>query len=469
MFLPTVSVAYFATPHRFRWLTLLVASAVFYMAFVPASVLILLALIGVDYVSALVIERLSGRPRRWALVFSLVSNIGVLAVFKYYDFAARTLTGIAAAFGLTISSAPLGWLLPIGLSFHTFQSMAYTIEVYRGRVPAERHLGRYALYVLFYPQLVAGPIERPATLLPQFCERHEFDPRRAEAGLKLIAWGLFKKVVIADRLAGPVNAVYGLPSAHYGPSVVLATLFFAFQIYCDFSGYTDIAIGAAEIMGFRLVTNFRRPYLARSIRDFWSRWHISLSTWFRDYVYIPLGGNRTRQARWMFNIMATFLLSGLWHGANWTYLVWGALHGVYLVAGETSAPLRGRIRAILRLPQAPRLLSTLQMSTTFLLVTVAWVFFRAGSIHDAVIILSRMFDWSVVDLDSLGLTRGELMLSLALIAGLWSVERLMSDDDVRVAFSGQPAWIRWPAYYGVITATLVLGVFNQSKFIYFQF
>ena len=439
VFFPAVCLAYFATPHRLRWATLLVASCIFYMAFIPAYILVLFGLILVDYVAGLAIEASTGHRRRAMLGLSLVANIGILTAFKYFHVG--------------------GWALPLGLSFHTFQSMSYTIEVFRGHVPAERHLGRYALYVMFFPQLVAGPIERPAHLLPQFLERHRFDPAEAADGLKLVAWGLFKKIVVADGLSTAVDSVYSLPSAHHAPSVALATLFFAAQIYGDFSGYSDIAIGCAQVLGFRLVTNFRRPYLSRSIREFWSRWHISLSTWFRDYLYIPLGGNRVGAPHWAFNILITFLISGLWHGANWTFVVWGGLHGCYMLVGRATAPLRARVRV----PAA------VQIAVTIVLVSIGWIFFRAASVGDALTLLSRLGDWSRFDIDSLGLTRGQLLVWCLLIASLFGVEASSSSDDVRVLVSGRPAWVRWAAYYGLVTATLLLGTFSEAKFIYFQF
>ena len=237
------------------------------------------------------------------------------------------------AAGLGLALAPLGLILPIGLSFHTFQSLSYVIEVYRGQQRAERHFGIYALYVMFFPQLVAGPIERPQNLLHQFYERHEVDYVSVRDGLRQMLWGLFKKVVVADRLAIYVNTIFGNIEHHTGPTIALATVFFAFQIYCDFSGYSDIAIGAARVLGFNLMTNFHKPYFSQSIGEFWRRWHISLSTWFKDYVYVPLGGNRVRAARAGCSISwLTFTVSGLWHGAAWTYIIWGALNGVYLVA-----------------------------------------------------------------------------------------------------------------------------------------
>jgi D-alanyl-lipoteichoic acid acyltransferase DltB (MBOAT superfamily) len=467
IFFPAVTAAYFLTPARFRWATLLAASSVFYMAFIPGYVLILFGMILVDYAAGLLIEPATGGWRRALLAMSLLSNVGLLALFKYYNFAARTLEQVSRVFGETTSVPGFAWILPIGLSFHTFQAMAYTIEVYRGRWRAERHLGIYALYVMFFPQLVAGPIERPQHLLPQLHEAHRFDAVRAVSGLKLMAWGLFKKVVVADRLASTVNVVYTLPSAYHGPAIVLATIFFAFQIYCDFSGYSDIAIGAAEVLGVRLVANFRRPYLSRSTREFWSRWHISLSTWFRDYVYIPLGGRDPNHTRWAFNMLVTFIISGLWHGANWTFVVWGVLNGVYVVAGHLTEPFRARVRLASGLSARPALERAAQTAITFALITTAWAFFRAASLHDVAVIFDRATDWSAFE--PIGLTPYDFVVACVLTVLLYVIECLQPGDDIRDWVSASPGWVRWPAYYALITLTLTLGVFERSPFIYFQF
>ncbi|HEY4335802.1 MAG TPA: MBOAT family O-acyltransferase, partial [Puia sp.] len=309
VFFPLVTVLYFLLPHRFRWIHLLVASCVFYMFFIPAYILILLFTVTLDYFAGIAIEKASGRRRKWFLVMSIAGNLGVLVVFKYGGFFTAQVNALLQVLHSPGSLPVWEIILPIGLSFHTFQAMSYTIEVYRGNYPAERHFGLYAVYVLFYPQLVAGPIERPAGLLRQLRERHVFDWGNLGVGLRLMLWGFFKKLVIADRLGGYVNYVYNNLDHLSSVYVVLAVVFFSFQIYCDFSGYSDIAIGAARTMGFRLVTNFDRPYFARNIREFWARWHISLTSWFRDYVYIPMGGNRVH---WYRNILFVFLLSGLW-------------------------------------------------------------------------------------------------------------------------------------------------------------
>ena len=449
VFFPVVTLLYFATPHRLRWLTLLVASGVFYAAFIPSYLAILAGMILIDYAAGLMIERAAGRARLAMLVASLAANLGVLAVFKYLPV-------------LTLA-------VPLGLSFHTFQAMAYTIEVYRGRWRAERHLGIYALYVMFYPQLVAGPIERPARLLPQFRTHHRFDPGRAALGLQLMAWGLFKKVVIADRLAQTVNAAYARPQAVNGPAMIVATVFYAWQIYCDFSGYSDIAIGAAQVMGFTLTPNFRRPYLARSTREFWTRWHMSLSTWFRDYLYIPLGGSRGGPARWAMALMVTFLLSGLWHGANRTFVIWGGLHGLFLVGGRLTADARASIRRSVGLVRWPRIEASLQRTMTFALISLGWIFFRAQSVGDAMHVIGHLFSTSGLALSELGVTGGQFALACAGIASLVVIETVDPAGDPRAWLEKRPAWARWTCYYAIILLTISVGVFNRSQFIYFQF
>ena len=294
------------------------ASCVFYIAFIPAYIFILLITILIDYTAGIYLERTAGRRRRMWLILSIVSTCIVLFVFKYFNFFTQTFTGLAQLAGWRVPAWPLNIILPIGLLFHTFQSLSYVVEVYQGRQKAEKDFIVYATYVMFFPQLVAGPIERPQNLLHQFREEHSFDEDRIVSGLRRMAWGFFKKLVVADRLALYVNDVFHNPQQCNGLKLSIAMLFFTCQIYCDFSGYTDIALGAARLMGFRLMENFRSPFHSRSVAEFWRRWHISLSTWFRDYLYFPMGGNRVPLRRWYLNILVTFGISGLWHGANWT-------------------------------------------------------------------------------------------------------------------------------------------------------
>lgn len=473
IFFPVVTILYFLVPSRSRWVLLLIASCLFYMAFIPRYLLILFFLIGLDFCAGIAIENSkSASARRALLICSLVANIAMLGVFKYYNFFAHNLNSALELLHVQWALAPLALILPIGLSFHTFQSMAYTIEVYRGKWPAERHLGIYALYVLFYPQLVAGPIERPSGLLPQLHAAQRFDLTRIADGLALMLWGFIKKVVIADRLALYVNKTYGDPIHASTAWLLIATYLFAFQIYCDFSGYSDIAIGAAQVMGIRLMDNFNRPYAARSVSEFWKRWHISLSSWFRDYLYIPLGGNRKGRAWWVANILIVFVISGLWHGAAWKYAIWGGLHGAYLIFGKFSHQSRESIGRYFHLSDHSRAREAIQVILTFHLVLIAWVFFRASSAHDAFYILRRLVDGSLISEHALFSTlfSTDVIGCIALIGILELVHWLERHKDMRHQLRVKPAIVRWAYYYALVILLLNFGMFtNPSQFIYFQF
>jgi D-alanyl-lipoteichoic acid acyltransferase DltB (MBOAT superfamily) len=478
IFFPLVTALYFVLPHKYRWLLLLAASCVFYMAFIPVYIVILFVTIGIDYVAAIYIEETKGSRRYMALVTSIVSTCLVLFVFKYLNFFTTNFNALGAFFHLNYPVRILSIILPIGLSFHTFQSLSYVIEVYKGRQKAERHFGIYALYVMFYPQLVAGPIERPQNLLHQFYEPHEFDYARVTDGLKLMAWGLFKKMLVADRMAVLVNEVYNNPTNYEGIPLITATVFFAVQIYCDFSGYSDIAIGAAQVMGFKLMTNFRQPYFAESIADFWRRWHISLSTWFKDYVYIPLGGNKVSPRRHYLNLLITFAVSGLWHGASWTYVIWGALHGLFITFSGISEEPRRRIREYLHVERVPALHACVRMSITFVLVCFAWIFFRANSLSDARYIIGHLFtdfdqylDLQYVSLQFRGIGLQPQDLVIAVVVTLVMVTYDMLDKRERVwhRLQARPFWVRWSLYYVLVLAILFYSDNNVANFIYFQF
>lgn len=459
LFFPAVTVLYFLTPHRFRWALLLGASCYFYSCFIPIYLVILFYMIAVDYTAGRLLETFSARSQLKKLVLglSLASNLGVLFLFKYLGFFSENLNELARVLHWNYSVPALGLILPLGLSFHTFQSISYVIEVYRGNYKAERHLGIFALYIMFYPQLAAGPIERPSHMLPQLHAKHEFDYDRVTNGLKLMCWGFFQKLVIADRVALYVNQVYGDPQGYTSIQMALATFFFAFQIYCDFAGYTDIARGASQVMGFQLVENFKQPYLSTSIADFWRRWHISLSSWFRDYVYIPLGGSRAGNFRWAFSLFITFLLSGLWHGAAWTFVLWGAVHGVYMLlfarVTEKWHPLAGGL-------------------FTFLLVCSGWIFFRAENIEDAYYILTHLGgEWSLeAALRRLEFYAYDYAVAFAAIALLLAVHFIQRRGiRLRAALAAQPALLRWPVYYAVLFVIWLFGATDVKQFIYFQF
>jgi D-alanyl-lipoteichoic acid acyltransferase DltB (MBOAT superfamily) len=476
IFFPIVVAVYFAIPHRFRWAWLLLASCYFYMAFIPVYILILFFTIIIDYFAGILIENAKGRRRKFYLAASIVANVGVLAIFKYFNFLSANANAIAEVFHWPYEFPILGIILPIGLSFHTFQAMSYTIEVYRGRQAAERNFGIYALYVMFFPQLVAGPIERPQNLLHQFYEKHIIEYERVRDGLLKMATGLFLKVVIADRLARYVNVIYNNPTDFHGLSLVVATVFFAFQIYCDFAGYSLVAIGSAEVMGFRLMKNFDRPYLSKSISEFWSRWHISLSSWFRDYVYIPLGGNRVAKPRWYYNLFITFLLSGLWHGANWTFVIWGALNGFYLIFSLFTKRARERFTRAIGLASHPRLHTILSVFITFGLTCVAWVFFRAETMTDAIHVLTaavaRPSLHQIVpdQVRAEFISKYEVLFDFMLIGGLMVFEFVSTRVNIARQFRLQPVWVRWPVYYATCMAIWLLGISTAAKaFIYFQF
>ena len=462
-----VTAVYFILPHSKRWMWLLAASCYFYMAFVPVYILILGFTITVDYFAGIFIENATGRRRKLFLIYSLVANIGTLFIFKYFNFLNDNFSFLLKGFALSNPIPYLSILLPIGLSFHTFQAMSYTIEVYRGNQKAERHFGLYALYVMFYPQLVAGPIERPQNLLHQFREKHYFETNRVFDGLKLITWGLFKKLVIADRLAIYVNGAYNYYEQQSGVALVLATVFFSFQVYCDFSAYSDIAIGTARVMGFNLMTNFKRPIFARSTGEFWKRWHISLSSWFKDYLYFPLGGSKVAVPRMYLNLMIVFLISGLWHGANWTFIVWGGINGFYLVFALITKKIRERVWGFTGITQIPWLNTAIQIVTTFTLIGFSRVFFRSESIGQALAIIKKMF---VFEGSIFNESTTMLVYSFFAIGFLILVElrREFFFNSFSLSYH-RSFWVR-NAYYAVLVLLiLIVGVYDGGQFIYFQF
>ena len=469
LFFPLVVTAYFLMPFKYRWAFLLGASYYFYMCWKPEYVLLLLFSTLIDYYAALQIGKSADAKRRkFFLGLSLSLNLGTLFLFKYFNFLNASARAVFDQFNLFYNVPMFELLLPVGISFYTFQTMSYVIDVYRGEQKAETHLGMFALYVTFFPQLVAGPIERSTTLMPQFYERHSFEWARVLDGLKIMLWGFFKKIVIADRLAIYVNQVYNDPAGADGINLLVATYFFAFQIYCDFSGYSDIAVGAAKVLGYRLMTNFERPYLAQSIAEFWKRWHISLSTWFKDYLYIPLGGNRVAKWRWCFNLFTVFLVSGFWHGANWTFVMWGALHGFYLVFAIFTSGARAKLVHVLALDRVPTLLRASRTVITFHLVLFAWIFFRANHMSDALLIIEKVFQvFSGATLATITklIALPDLMFVLALLIFMNFYERLQ--DAWRTLRQSRLAAITLAS--GLFWAIVVWGAFDNQQFIYFQF
>ena len=482
VFFPTVVALYFTLAHRYRWILLLVSSYLFYMAWEPGYVVLIWVSTLVDYFAAIWMAKTGERGRRRGLLLlSLATNLGLLFFFKYYNFFSDSLGAALGSIGWQVEIPYSAFLLPAGISFYTFQTLSYTIEVYRGKQEPEYHLGRFALYVSFFPQLVAGPIERASNMLPQYLERHDFDYDRVTSGLKLMVWGLLKKAVIADRLSVVVDTVFSNPLDHAGPVLVLGAVFFTFQIYCDFSGYSDIAIGGARVLGFRLMDNFRRPFFATSIQEVWRRWHISLSTWFRDYVYFTLGGSRHGVFRTYVCLLVVFVVSGLWHGASWTFAVWGLLHAVYMIAGRVLLPLRARCAAVVGVPW---LLYGWRVVVTFSLFTFAFIFFRADTIGVAFYYVQHLgsgwsvvFDaeaWSVLP-RSLGVWPWEFWICVGLVVGLTVLEGIdewfSRGGKVGIAtrILRQPIAVRWAVYSAGLWMIFLFGVLRQTQFIYYVF
>lgn len=456
----TVAVfVYYAVPHRIRWMVLLAGSYYFYACWKLEYLSLILLSTLIDYGAAIAIAASNRSQRRKALLLlSLASNLGILFFFKYANFFSSSLQAAFGSFNIFVDVPVYTYLLPVGISFYTFQSMSYTIDVYRGSREPERHLGLFALYVAFFPQLVAGPIERSTHLLPQFGQKVSFNSDQVQAGLRLMLLGYFKKLVIADNLAVYVDAVFNTPDQVVGWPILIAGYFFGLQIYCDFSAYTDIARGAAKIMGFDLMENFRAPYLSKSVKEFWGRWHISLSTWFRDYVYLPLGGNRVGPLRWTGNILLVFVLSGLWHGANWTFVCWGLVHGIWMNVE------RGLKRvSLFRVPWVGWLV-------TFHVVTFSWFFFRAGNMGEFVTLMRHLVDIEPHNVWRVNHLIQPLQFIVAGLAAIWVVLY----DCIRVDLFGLrqlqlPLPVRWVAMQVAIVLIMFLGAGDRSAFIYFQF
>ncbi|CDE04639.1 putative uncharacterized protein [Anaerotruncus sp. CAG:390] len=483
IFYPAVLILYFLVPTKFRWILLLAASYYFYLSWNVELVFLIVFTTVISYCAALAIEKSPKKSlRKLCLAATLVCSLGVLLFYKYFDFLAGSVISAATLFGAKLEPFSLGLILPVGISFYTFQTLSYVIDVYRGNITAERHFGYYALYVSFFPQLVAGPIERPENLIPQLREDHRFNRDDTREGIRMMLIGFFKKIAVADLCAAYVVPVYSDPSAANGPAVLLATVLFAFQIYGDFAGYTDIAIGCARVMGIRLMKNFDRPYTAESIKEFWARWHISLSSWFRDYLYIPLGGNRCSRARHLLNLMTVFLVSGLWHGAAWTYVLWGFLHGMYQVVGILTKKLRAGAYAALRIDPDSKPAHIWRRAVTFALVSFAWIFFRAGSIGDLGILLGKLFTaWqpgeafaSAFDLMRLDLPGAAAVIAAIAVMCLLDRNGLASPASDSTELTGRRAATETIKYASLIWAIafawLVLLEGNgASSFIYFQF
>ena len=480
IFFPIFFLLYKVLPLKVRWVMMLALSYFFYMGWQADLIYLILFTTIVSYVCARKIEKHADRPglRKFYMITAVTVSLLVLFFFKYFNFLSNTVTSI---FGL--SEFTLDLILPVGISFYTFQTLSYVIDVYRGTLPAERHFGYYALYVSFFPQLVAGPIERPENLIPQLKTKNPFAANDFTVGMKFMMVGFFKKIVVADQISKYVDAVYnnatGGAEIVNGLTVAIATVLFAVQIYCDFSGYTDIAIGCSRVLGIRLMQNFNDPYSAVNIKDFWRRWHISLTSWFTDYVYIPLGGSRCKKWRHLLNVMIVFLLSGIWHGAAWTYVLWGVVHGVYQIVGNLTAKSRSKIIARIGIVENSPFDIWSRRVITFILVSLAWMIFRANSFADLGILMKTLFaGWGGVSvsasLEALGLSVVNIVtiiLSLIVLKQLdLQINTRPNQDNSALSISPSRSVTYVVVCWCVAIAWIILLASNQeSAFIYFQF
>lgn len=485
LFFPIVIGIYFIIPQKVRWVWLLITSYYYYMAWNAKYAALLAASTLITWLSGLLIDRCDRRPggeklKKWLIAFSFLTNLAILFVFKYFHFGLNALNKVLRLAHITPLSSSFSVLLPVGISFYILQALSYTMDVYRHEVKVEKNFFKYALFVSFFPQLVAGPIERSKDLLPQMSETHRFDFDRVKHGLWLMLWGYFQKLVIADRLAMFVNTVYGDPANYLNGGVInlTALFFFAFQTYADFAGYSNLAIGAAEVLGFRLTTNFIRPFFSVNITEFWTRWHVSLSRWFVNYLYIPLGGNRVGKFRYYCNLMLVFLASGLWHGANWTFLVWGGLNGLISIIERLLTPLWRRARTLLRFNDRAAGMKCLQSFYVIFMFGFVQVFFRAENLKQAFDFLKGMCRFDPYDLFNgslfaYGMDRMNFTITAIALMVLFLVSWIQRGGSVREKLDAQPLVIRWGVILLGIAAVVFFGVygpgFDASQFIYFQF
>ncbi|MBR3807759.1 MAG: MBOAT family protein [Lachnospiraceae bacterium] len=485
IFFPIVVLIYFIIPRKIRYIWLLVASYYFYMCWNTKYALLIGISTLITYTSGLIIGKCQkGWSKKLVVALSFVSNLGILVFYKYFDFILENINVVLGKCSMQLVSNPFDIILPVGISFYTFQALSYTVDVYRKEVEPEKNPLKYALFVSFFPQLVAGPIERSKNLLNQMKNIENikvWNYDRVANGFILMVFGMFQKMVIADRVSVFVDAVYNNLHAVGTMETVFAAVGFSIQIYCDFAAYSTIAIGAAKVMGFEIMENFDTPYFAASIKEFWRRWHISLSSWFKDYLYIPLGGNRKGKIRKYFNLMVTFLVSGLWHGASWNYVVWGGLHGIYQVFGEILAPVRKKLVKVFKVNDGVFSYKLGQILFTFSLTSLTWVFFRAETIREALYFFKRMFTvwnpWVFFNegLYEYGLDRVEVNILFAALIVLLLAELLKYFKKQRISefLIEQNLWFRWIVVIGMIVACVVYGEygisFDSNQFIYFQF
>ena len=469
LFLPPVFMVYWLLPDKFRWLVILASSYYFYMSWNVKYIVLILFTTVISYFAAILIERFNDNKtlKKFILVMTLLSCLGVLFMFKYFNFFSRSFIKLMSLFAIELHPVTLRFLLPVGISFYTFQTLSYVIDVYKSKIRAERHFGYYAAFISFFPQLVAGPIERTNNLLTQIKAHHEFNYVQAAYGLKLMAWGFFKKLIIADCVAVYSDKVFNDVYNYKGFALIIAAFFFTIQIYCDFSGYSDIARGCAKLFGIELMQNFKSPYFSSSIKEFWSRWHISLSTWFRDYVYIPLGGSKVSRSRHYINLMITFIISGLWHGANLTFIIWGAFHGLAQV-----------LEKILVHDPESNNNHALRVFMTFIFCMFSWIFFRANNYKDALYIFTNLFS-GITNIKAYFITNGygclmihnfirlKILFTLLVLA-VWDYLSL-KHDVIKSLTSHENFIARYSFYFGIITLLILLNSSGSTQFVYFQF
>ena len=476
LFYPIVALLYFVLPKKLKWIMLLIASYYFYMCYQAELVFLILGTTFISWMASNIIDRTENKGvRKLCLTVTLVVCLGVLFFYKYFNFLSGSVTGIIALFGGTPEPFVLDLILPVGVSFYTFQTLSYVIDVYRGDIKTEKNFFFYALFVSFFPQLVAGPIERPGNLIPQLAEPKRWCNEDAIKGAKHMIVGFFKKVCVADVLSLYVNSIYNDAANATAIGVIIATCLFAVQIYCDFSGYTDIAIGCSRIMGIRLMKNFDHPYMATTIKEFWSRWHISLSTWFKDYLYFPLGGSRCKKWRHLFNLFVVFLVSGLWHGAAWTYVIWGAIHGIYQMIGVLTIKKRNGLLAKVGLSEHSFGVVWFRRVMVFVLVCFSWLFFRANSTADAIHLVKTLFvGWNTrlsAALGAMDLDLTAILTCILSIATLIIIDHILKYED-EVGGSdillkhGSFIYYVWMIFYAW---AVLLSKGESSTFIYFQF
>jgi D-alanyl-lipoteichoic acid acyltransferase DltB (MBOAT superfamily) len=474
IFFPTVVALHWLLPHRFRWVLLLLSSYAFYMAWEPAYAILIAFSTVVDYAVARKMPGAGAGGRKALLLTSLLVNLGLLAAFKYYAMITSTLAVFLGWAGIAWAPGETSFLLPVGISFYTFQTLSYTIDVYRGKIAPETHLGKFALFVSFFPQLVAGPIERAADLLPQLMAAREWNTALAIEGMRQALWGMFKKIVVADNLAVLVGVVYAAPREYAGPAIVLATLAFAYQGYCDFSGYSDIAIGIGKVLGIRLSLNFDQPTLARSVAEFWSRWHITLIHWLRDYVYLPMGGSRVATGWVVFNVLFAFSLSGLWHGAAWHYVLWGTVNGVFIVVGRATRDMREAFAVTTGFAKLARTRAVWQWASTVTMIYGSFVLFRVPDIPTALVMYARLpFGWLHLGPSGLFALLHKLRIDPMMLALMFALIPLTDLVDWcrrhPERFKNVPYWAIWPVDWAMILGILILGKFSATQFMYFQF